>query len=54
MTLASRKFKNDGFDDKDGFIWPSYVEDIKGPMLLTMVMVLSVGYERQTRRPSRY
>lgn len=28
-----KEISKNGFDDKDGFIWPSYVEDIMGPML---------------------
>lgn len=28
-----KKISKNGIDDKDGFIWPSYVEDIMGPML---------------------
>lgn len=27
------EISKNGIDDKDGFIWPSYVEDIMGPML---------------------
>ncbi len=27
------EISKNGYDDKDGFIWPSYVEDIMGPML---------------------
>ena len=27
------EISRNGIDDKDGFIWPSYVEDIMGPML---------------------
>lgn len=37
------EISKNGRNDKDGFIWPSYVEDIMGPMLLTMAMDLSVG-----------
>ena len=39
-----KEISKNGFDDKDGFIWPSYVEDIMGPMLFDYGMVLSVGY----------
>lgn len=28
-----REISRNGVDDKDGFIWPSYVEDIMGPLL---------------------
>ena len=28
-----KEISRNGVDDKDGFIWPSYVEDIMGPML---------------------
>ena len=28
-----KEISKNGFDDKDGFIWPSYVEDIMEPML---------------------
>lgn len=28
-----REISKNGYDEKDGFIWPSYVEDIMGPML---------------------
>lgn len=28
-----KEISKNGIDDKDGFIWPSYVEDIMGPML---------------------
>lgn len=28
-----KEISHNGVDDKDGFIWPSYVEDIMGPML---------------------
>lgn len=28
-----KEISRNGIDDKDGFIWPSYVEDIMGPML---------------------
>ena len=28
-----KEISKNGLDDKDGFIWPSYVEDIMGPML---------------------
>ncbi len=28
-----KEISKNGVDDKDGFIWPSYVEDIMGPML---------------------
>ena len=28
-----QEISKNGIDDKDGFIWPSYVEDIMGPML---------------------
>lgn len=28
-----KEISRNGTDDKDGFIWPSYVEDIMGPML---------------------
>ncbi|KUO48908.1 MAG: urocanate hydratase [Desulfitibacter sp. BRH_c19] len=28
-----KDISKNGIDDKDGFIWPSYVEDIMGPML---------------------
>ena len=28
-----KEISKNGYDDKDGFIWPSYVEDIMGPML---------------------
>ncbi|MDE6771932.1 MAG: urocanate hydratase, partial [Muribaculaceae bacterium] len=28
-----REISRNGIDEKDGFIWPSYVEDIMGPML---------------------
>ena len=28
-----KEISKNSFDDKDGFIWPSYVEDIMGPML---------------------
>lgn len=28
-----KEISKNGHDDKDGFIWPSYVEDIMGPML---------------------
>lgn len=28
-----REIAKNGVDDKDGFIWPSYVEDIMGPLL---------------------
>ena len=28
-----REISKNGIDEKDGFIWPSYVEDIMGPML---------------------
>ena len=28
-----KEISKNGFDEKDGFIWPSYVEDIMGPML---------------------
>lgn len=28
-----KKISRNGIDEKDGFIWPSYVEDIMGPML---------------------
>ena len=28
-----KEISRNGFDDKDGFIWPSYVEDIMGPEL---------------------
>ncbi|MET3558974.1 urocanate hydratase [Streptococcus rupicaprae] len=28
-----KEISKNGMDDKDGFIWPSYVEDIMGPML---------------------
>ena len=28
-----KKISKNGVDEKDGFIWPSYVEDIMGPML---------------------
>lgn len=31
-------------DDKNGFIFPSYVEDIMGPELLITVTDLSAGY----------
>ena len=31
-------------DEKDGFIWPSYVEDIMDRSSSTMVTVHSVGY----------
>ncbi|MBQ5814234.1 MAG: urocanate hydratase, partial [Clostridia bacterium] len=27
------EISKNGYDEKDGFIWPSYVEDIMGPML---------------------
>ena len=29
-----KELSKNGIDDKDGFIWPSYVEDIMGPVLL--------------------
>ena len=28
-----QEISKNGYDEKDGFIWPSYVEDIMGPML---------------------
>ena len=28
-----KEISKNGYDDKDGFIWPSYVEDIMGPIL---------------------
>lgn len=28
-----KEISKNGYDEKDGFIWPSYVEDIMGPML---------------------
>lgn len=28
-----KEISKNGRDDKDGFIWPSYVEDIMGPIL---------------------
>ena len=28
-----QEISRNGYDEKDGFIWPSYVEDIMGPML---------------------
>ncbi|MBE6994123.1 MAG: urocanate hydratase [Ruminococcaceae bacterium] len=28
-----KEISRNGYDEKDGFIWPSYVEDIMGPML---------------------
>jgi urocanate hydratase len=28
-----KELSKNGYDDKDGFIWPSYVEDIMGPIL---------------------
>ena len=28
-----KEISKNGYDDKDGFIWPSYVEDIMGPVL---------------------
>lgn len=28
-----KEISKNGYDDKDGFIWPSYVEDIMGPQL---------------------
>ena len=28
-----KEISKNGYDDKDGFIWPSYVEDIMGPLL---------------------
>ena len=28
-----KEISKNGVDDKDGFIWPSYVEDIMGPLL---------------------
>lgn len=28
-----KEISKNGHDEKDGFIWPSYVEDIMGPML---------------------
>ncbi len=28
-----KELSKNGYDDKDGFIWPSYVEDIMGPVL---------------------
>ena len=34
-----KEISKNGLDDKDGFIWPSYVEDIMGPMLF------DYGYE---------
>ncbi len=30
---GEKEISRNGEDDKDGFIWPSYVEDIMGPML---------------------
>ena len=39
-----KEISRNGTDEKDGFIWPSYVEDIMGPELSTMVTVHSVGY----------
>lgn len=39
-----KEISRNGVDEKDGFIWPSYVEDIMGPELLTMDMVRFVGY----------
>ena len=33
MMLVYMRFPCNGVDEKDGFIWPSYVEDIMGPEL---------------------
>ena len=31
--VGVKEISKNGYDEKDGFIWPSYVEDIMGPML---------------------
>ena len=38
------EISRNGVDEKDGFIWPSYVEDIMGRNYLIMGTVLSAGY----------
>ena len=41
---GAKEISKNGVDEKDGFIFPSYVEDIMGPMFLTMVMDHLDGY----------
>ena len=31
-----KEISRNGIDEKDGFIWPSYVEDIMGPQLFDL------------------
>lgn len=39
-----KEISKNGYDDKDGFIWPSYVEDIMGPVLFDYGYGRSDGY----------
>ena len=51
-----KEISENGYDDKDGFIWPSYVEDIMGPVLFDYgygPFPLGMPF-RKAGRPGRY
>ena len=39
-----KDISRNGIDEKDGFIWPSYVEDIMGWNYLITATILSAGF----------
>ena len=45
-----KEISKNGYDDKDGFIWPSYVEDIMGPVLFDYGYGLSLIHISQPTR----
>lgn len=55
-----KEISRNGTDEKDGFIWPSYVEDIMGPQFRLWLRSLPLGMPEREKgrfdkdRPCRY